>query len=635
MSNEKDIFTIQYNHNESSPLSSIDDVSISSESMDDAPFIGNRFSKRKRRNISIFISVIFIIFISRLFFMQVIHGESFESLSENNRFVERIDPAERGVITDRNGEIIAFNTPVFNIMADAYISTLEGEEIDNIIGELTDLIPSLSKEDLYNTLQDEHEREFVLVQEVEKEHALSLMSSLHSIDGLRVTKGSRRSYITDQIPSLSHVIGYTAIINADEYESLDHDYRIIDHIGKSGIEQFYEEMLRGQNGIERFEVNAQGIPQRVINYTESMDGLDMQLSLDIDFQSRIEDILSENLSGSEANRAAVIAMNPNNGEVYALVSWPAFDSNSFTEGISQSEYNSLIENPDNPLFHRAISGELPSGSTIKTIYAAAALEEGIVTPLTTFSSTGGLQVGPRFFPDWRAGGHGITNMYHAIADSVNTYFYIIGGGYDDFAGMGVEKLTDYARLYGLGSKTGIDLPGESEGFLPSKEWKERVKGERWFIGDTYNVSIGQGDVLVTPLQIARATAVFANEGHLVTPILNMSRESEKHQILDEDTAQIIKDGMRRTVTAGSAMSLNTLNVEVAGKTGTAQWSSVKTPHSWFTGFAPYDNPEIVITIITEEGAEQSPATNIAHKIFSAWFDENLNRGTINASATSE
>ncbi|MEK7097236.1 MAG: penicillin-binding transpeptidase domain-containing protein, partial [Patescibacteria group bacterium] len=289
-------------------------------------------------------------------------------------------------------------------------------------------------------------------------------------------------------------------------------------------------------------------------------------------------------------------------------------------------------NPDNPLFNRAVSGEYPSGSTIKPVMAAAAFEEGVITEKTSFLSSGGLRIGEWFFPDWKAGGHGVTNVRKAIAESVNTFFYYIGGGFQDFIGLGIERIVKYEKMFGLGSQTGVDLPGEASGFLPSKEWKEKTKNEKWYIGDTYHVAIGQGDLTATPLQIAMFTGFFANNGkiyrpHFVREILdskdNPAKEIEEDPIrenfISDYNIKVVREGMRQTVTAGSARSLSLLPVEAAGKTGTAQWSSKKDPHAWFTGFAPYDYPQIVFTILIEEGREGSTVAVPIAKEFLEWY----------------
>ena len=315
-----------------------------------------------------------------------------------------------------------------------------------------------------------------------------------------------------------------------------------------------------------------------------------------------------------------------------MVSLPAYNNNLFAKGIGQEDYNILINHPDNPLFNRAISGEYPSGSTIKPVWVAAALEERVVSENTTFLSTGGISIGQWFFPDWRAGGHGRVDARRAIAESVNTYFYNIGGGYEGFQGLGVDRLVNYGKLFGLGKQTGIDLAGEASGFLPSRAWKEEYKGESWYIGDTYHFAIGQGDLLTTPLQVAMFTSVFANGGklyrpHFIKEILTgndepfgqANNEPVREGFISPYNIHVIREGMRQTVTAGSARSLQIIPAKVAGKTGTAQWSSKHDTHAWFTGFAPYDNPELAITILIEEGGEGSDAAVPVVREYLKWY----------------
>jgi penicillin-binding protein 2 len=264
---------------------------------------------------------------------------------------------------------------------------------------------------------------------------------------------------------------------------------------------------------------------------------------------------------------------------------------------------------------------------------AAALQEGVVSENTGVLSVGGIRIGQWFFPDWKAGGHGRVDAKRAIAESVNTYFYYIGGGYEDFRGLGVEKINYYGDLFGLGKQTGIDLAGESSGFLPTPAWKENVRGERWYIGDTYHLSIGQGDLLVTPLQVAMFTSVFANGGKLYRPhfirkilssddrVINETAiEPVREDFIDAYNVNVVKQAMRQTVVSGSARKLANSTVEIAGKTGTAQWSTKKANHAWFTGFAPYDEPKIVITILIEEGKEGSEvAVPIAGEFINWYF----------------
>jgi len=287
------------------------------------------------------------------------------------------------------------------------------------------------------------------------------------------------------------------------------------------------------------------------------------------------------------------------------------------------------------LFNRVISGEFPAGSTFKPVMAAAALQEKIINANTSFMSTGRLCVGEWFFPDWKAGGHGLTNVKKALADSVNTFFYYVGGGFGDFKGLGIDKIVKYAALFGLDKVTGIDLPNEASGFLPSQKWKEDTKNEVWYIGDTYHASIGQGDITVTPLQVANYTAAIANGGtlyepHVVTKILDHNNnlitkikpQVVRSNFISPENIKIVQEGMRQTITAGSGRSLNSLPVEVAGKTGTAQWSSTQATHAWFTGFAPYDQPEIAITVLVEAGGEGSTvAVPIVKEILQYYFGD--------------
>jgi penicillin-binding protein 2 len=280
---------------------------------------------------------------------------------------------------------------------------------------------------------------------------------------------------------------------------------------------------------------------------------------------------------------------------------------------------------------RALSGTYPSGSTIKPMIAAAALEEGIINQNTTFLSTGGIYYDKWFFPDWKAGGHGLTNVRRALAESINTFFYIIGGGYKDFNGLGVEKMKKYVELFGLGNKLGIDLPSEAPGLIPDQEWKEKVKKEEWYIGDTYHFAIGQGDVLVTPLQMAFATSVFANGGTLYSPHVVKEIISDvsgptfvkpqviRENFIDKKNIEIVRQGLRQAVTSGSATKLQNLKVSSAGKTGTAEGATGRPPHAWFTGFAPYFDSEIVITVLVEEGGEGSGIAQDVSFEFLNWY----------------
>lgn len=583
---------------------------------------------------------VFGLLIARSAYLQVVQGDYYQTIADANRTRVNIIPSHRGIIKDRNGQELAENAPAFRLLVwpkdlpdwPSKLSKSEIERQEQIRAAVTAPVLAIAAElNLSPTgLVDklvvaEPDEQLLLAEDISYDHAMAFYAKQSEYPGFTVEFSEKRNYYTSAIPTLSHVLGYTGPVNNEEYKTLKAEgYRRFDNVGKQGFEAWHESELRGQYGEEVVEVNAQGRALRVVSRREAVDGQDMTLAIDAQLQAYIEVALEERLKTTPTKRAAVVVMDPNNGEILALVSAPGFDANLFANGISAENYQALLNDPNAPLFPRAYAGEYPAGSTIKPVFAAAALANGTITPQTTFLSTGGVMLGNRFFPDWRAGGHGITDVYHAIADSVNTFFYLIGGGNESFPGMGLEKLMTAALSFGYGQKTGIDLPGEADGFLPSKKWKEEAKGEPWYVGDTYNVSIGQGDFLATPLQVARATAVFANGGDLVTPHLILGDDQPKQTILEPDVVSVIRDAMRETVTNGSARSLQSVPVAVSGKTGTAQWSSTKAPHSWFTGFAPFDNPEVVITVLVEQGGDEIAAVPITRDILDWYF---ANRST--------
>jgi len=337
----------------------------------------------------------------------------------------------------------------------------------------------------------------------------------------------------------------------------------------------------------------------------------------------------------KTDRAAGVALNPNTGEIMALVSFPNINNNKFIQGFTKEELEKIIQDSSKPFLNRAISGVYPPGSTIKPLIAAAVLKEGVVTPNQTINCTGSITVYNKYYPnifriyhDWKI--HGITNIIKAIAESCNVYFYTVGGGYGEIQGLGIEKINYYLEKFGLGKISGIDLPEERRGLVPDKNWKEKTKNEDWYIGDTYNVSIGQGDMMTTPLQMALATAAVANNGTLFKPQIVSkigdksisSQVLEKNIIDDEEIFRVVKKGMREAVISGSAKYLYDLPIKAAGKTGTAEASGNKSPHGWFTCFAPYEKPEIVLTILIENGGEgSSVAAPIAKEVLKWYFNQ--------------
>ncbi len=599
--------------------------------------LGRTFDLKRLYPIGAFLVIFILILLSRAAWLQIYKGDYYYSMAEGNRIrFERLE-AKRGIIYDRTGKPIVRNVANFLLYFTPSDLPVDKDELDKILSRIAEILgndPDEMKDKIARIGRKSLEayRPLFIADNIEYEKAMQLYLESSGWSGVVLSSKTRREYDPFGSLSLSHILGYTGKINEKELDKFGSEYLPIDYLGKIGVESFWESELKGVHGKKQIEVDALGKEKKIISQTKEEDGHNLVLTVDVLAQKKLEEIMIRTLERMKLSRGVAIVMDPNNGEVIASVSLPAYDNNVFAKGISAKDYGDLINNPDNPLFNRAVSGEYPSGSTIKPVMAAAALEEGVITEKTSFLSSGGLRIGEWFFPDWKAGGHGVTNVRKAIAESVNTFFYYIGGGFQDFIGLGIERIVKYEKMFGLGSQTGVDLPGEASGFLPSKEWKEKTKNEKWYIGDTYHVAIGQGDLTATPLQIAMFTGFFANNGkiyrpHFVREILdskdNPAKEIKEDPIrenfISDYNIKVVREGMRQTVTAGSARSLSLLPVEAAGKTGTAQWSSKKDPHAWFTGFAPYDYPQIVFTILIEEGREGSTVAVPIAKEFLEWY----------------
>ncbi|MBU0540233.1 penicillin-binding protein 2 [Patescibacteria group bacterium] len=589
-------------------------------------YLGRAIPRKRFIGIFLILFIVFAVLFSRAYWMQVVKGSEYRALAESNRIRSQVILPKRGVIYDRNGQILAENMPSFDVRAVERLLPQDAATRAEVLVKLgkTLNLQIADMERIFASSTDPDES-VVLKRDVPYDRAITVKILAAQEAGIEVAVGSKRRYATSpQFMSLSHILGYVGAITVEELdEKRAEGYRQIDTIGKTGVEDSYESILRGQPGERLYEVDARHHITAVVGEKDAVDGRDLMLTIDADLQQAAEMALRKEMEKDDLKRGAVIAMNPQNGEILAAVSWPAYDNNIFSGAVSSSAYLALLDNPDNPLLPRAWSGIYPSGSTAKPVIATAALAEGVITPQTTVHSVGGLQIGPWFFPDWKAGGHGSVNVRSAIAWSVNTFFYYIGGGYNNFVGLGVDRLTKWMRNFGLGDKTGLDVFGELSGFVPSQEWKKKTKGEDWFIGDTYNLSIGQGDLLVTPLQVALFTAEVANGGFRIRPHFALTKNPEEmkgDEIASSETIKTVRLGMRDTVIYGSGRALAGFPVPVAGKTGTAQWRSDRPNHAWFTAFAPFENPEIVVTVLLEEGVEgSSTAVPVAREVLDAWL----------------
>ena len=636
----------------------------------DREAVGRTFNNSRLLFLKFVIIIFMFVLLSRTAWLQIVQGSHYSLLAESNRVrLENLE-SKRGIIYDRSGKPLVRNTANFVLLLRPIDLPKDEMKRDIMLRYLSHLIDNLPETQLssasgsiklvsdgpsFQLMKDallkvkpyslEAYQPLFILDNLDYNIALRLILEKENLPGVILEDKILREYpyafATDEgssVLSLSHVLGYTGKISDVDLKDFGGTYSLTDYVGKTGIEYTWEHELRGVNGYIRYEVDALGRRKKVISETTPQAGYNLRLSLDLKLQAQVENITKAWLEKTNTKRASVIIMDPSNGQILALVSLPAYNNNLFAKGISQKDYDNFIKDEDGPLFNRAISGEFPSGSVIKPIIAAAALQENVISESTSFLSNGGLRIGQWFFPDWRTGGHGMTDVRKAIAESVNTFFYYIGGGYQDFVGLGVDRLGKYMRLFGMGEKTGIDLNGESKGLVPTKEWKEKTKNETWYIGDTYHISIGQGDVLVSPLQVVNFTSVIANGGHLFKPTLvqalldednnvikNIEPEIIREGFINADNLRIVREGMRQTVTSGSARSLSSLPVSSAGKTGTAQWSSTKANHAWFSGFAPYENPVFAITVLVEEGREGSEvAVPIAREIMQWYFSsENL------------
>ncbi len=574
--------------------------------------------------------VVYSLLYFRVLWLQVIKGEEYRFIAEGNRIRLETLPAQRGIITDRNGKELVENVPQYIVtMTPADWPKTESARLQQW-EQLKSFLPTLTNQSLLNDIDWRSYQPLVLEENISHDLALQLISRQAKWPGVNITISTRRNYLLGTYAG--HILGYMSPLTLAEYKQTTKDYLLTDYIGRLGIEAWYEDELRGKPGKREIEVDNLGKSRKVFAQIDPQEGKRLILTIDSDLQIKVAQSLVRQIKNYGKSKGAALVLNPKTGEILSLVSAPLFDPQVFSPGHSKESVK-LLTDQNKPLFNRAISGEYPSGSTIKPVLAAAALNEGIITTKTTVVSTGGIWAGNRFFADWKAGGHGVTDLFKAIAESVNTFFYIIGGGYEDKSGLGVTKIAKYLKSFNFGSKTGVDLAGEASGLVPDEAWKEKIIGERWYLGDTYNLSIGQGNFLTTPLQLGVAYSALVNGGLLFKPhLVKALVEGEQTNLIEpeiiktvpisEENLSIVVKAMRQTITSGSARLLGDLPIQVGGKTGTAQTSAGKPPHSWFVGFAPYNDPSIVVVVLIEDGGDSSTvAVPIAREIFS-WYAQN-------------
>jgi len=421
----------------------------------------------------------------------------------------------------------------------------------------------------------------------------------------------------------SHVLGHLGEVNQEELSANPtFGIELGDLVGKMGVEKVYNSYLQGRKGGEQVEVDAYGRFSRLISERDPLPGDNIYLTIDLEMQKIAERELGK-------QKGVVLIADSETGEILVLASHPSFDPNLFSWGISEDEWKELVQDPGDPIENRALRGEYPAASTIKIIITVAALENNIIGKEEMFFCGGELPVGNRVFKCWKEEGHGKLDLEQAIIHSCNVFFYQLG------LKMGVKRIIQYARLFGLGEATGLDLISEKSGFLPTPEWKSKTKGEAWYPGDTANISIGEGFILVTPLQMLRVIAAVANGGNLIKPHLvkkivnsqgkiveNFSpRKGEKIPI-SPSTLDFLRKSLRGVIKGGTGWRAENKIVKIAGKTGTPESSDEERPHNWFIGYAPSDAPRLAIVVLVEHREEEiSIAAQIAGKILSQIFQE--------------
>lgn len=593
----------------------------------------------------IIVTLAFAVLLGRVYFLQVVEHERYAAISDRNRIQLQPVPPRRGLIYDRNGILLADNQPTFSV-------TLLREEISNIdetLDALSQLI-EISDRDIERFRQrlQQRRRPYETVPlrfRLTEEEIAKISVNYHSLPGVQVEADLIRFYPFGE--SAVHALGYVGRINERDLQTLDPiKYAGTNYVGKLGIERFYEPILHGEVGSRKVETNARGRVLRVLEQNDPTPGVDIQLNLDLRLQQYTEKLL-------EGRRASVVALDPKTGGILALVSTPTYDPNLFVMGISTEDYRALQEDLDIPLFNRAVRGGYKPGSTLKPIMGLAAIDSGTVRPDYTIWDPGYYQITPggRRYRDWRRGGHGRVNLPIAIAQSVNTWYYDVGHR------MGNEPMSRYLRKFGFGQITALDTPEAIVGVLPTVEWKRATLNEPWYPGDSVNMSIGQGYVVVTPLQLAIAANVLANRGkwqqpRLLKGVIETTEEGEiltlpdlvdsrpvPEDVVVRDPAfwdPIIK-GMVDVVhgPTGTARRVGQgMKYQMASKTGTAQVVALPEDgryrpdqmeerhrdHALFIAFAPVEDPQIALAIVVENGGGgSSVAAPIARQIMDAWI----------------
>jgi len=599
--------------------------------------------KRRALIAAVFSLVLIGVLLLRLLDLQYFEHSHFKTLSENNRVRLMSIAPNRGLIYDRNGVVLAENRPSYRLE----IVPEQIDDMDKVISGLSELV-ELDERTLkrfYKAVKRSRRFQGVALRtKLSDEEVARLAVNRHRFPGVEITARLGRYY--PQGKRAVHVVGYVGRIDEDELKKVDAaNYAGTSHIGKTGLEKYYEAQLHGIVGYQKVEVNVQGRVLRVLEKNPPVPGQDLTLSLDLQLQAVAEDAMGD-------YTGAIVAMLPETGEIIAMASMPTFDPNLFVHGISHKDYNRLRNSDERPMFNRALMGQYPPGSTLKPFVGLAGLENKVIGHREDLPCKGYylLPNEERKYRDWKKTGHGITNLNHALEQSCDVYFYELSYR------LGINRIHDFLQKFGFGQKTGLDTVGEKSGLLPSREWKRRIKNKIWFPGETLIAGIGQGYMLATPMQLASATAILSTRGIVRKPYLlkqikdPLTGEVMQNEQLPDKSIRLkrpsnwqhIVKGMVSVVHGekGTARSSGwNLDFKMAGKTGTAQVFGIAQDaeyeekevakklrdHALFIAFAPYDHAEIVVAVIAENGGHgSSVAAPMARKVIDEWMMRNKN-----------
>lgn len=572
-----------------------------------------------------------ILFAGRIVFLGVTKGDAYAKRADINLNKVDITPAPRGPISDRNGKVLADNRAVFAARLDVKEFLYETDLQEKTLSALTETL-GLSPEEVWGMINDKNSNldiavePVVLSEDISQSQLLALKDL--NLPSVRIEESYKRIYPEGKL--FSSVLGYVGLVTGQDLAA-NPNLTGEDYVGKAGIEAYYNDKLLGTPGVSTELRNAKGEILGPGEMKVPKIGESLKLAIDGEFQKYFYSRMAQGLQGLGRTTGVGLAMDPRTGEVLSLLSFPTFDNNIFHTKGTSDERVALLTSSLKPLFNRAVGGAYTPGSTIKPLVGVAGLTEGVMTPETSVFSPGYLDVPnpydpehPSRFLDWRY--QGTINLASAIAQSSNVYFYSVGGGANGIGGLGITRLKEWWAKFGLGSLTGIDMVGEAKGFLPTPDWKQSNDRGAWLLGDTYNVSIGQGDLLVTPIQLLDYIAAIANGGKLLRPFLNSNSTITTRADLTSFLPEIeqVQKGMRLAVTSniGTAHLLNDLPVKVAAKTGSAQVQNNQSENAFFVGYAPYDKPQIALLILIEHSKEGSlNAVPIAKDVL-AWYYEN-------------